>query len=92
MLEAIKSAVQILEGAYSFILISTLDPEAMYIVKNCGTMVIGFPKTLMEQKGSEGEQVSLDDVSGISEKDAEVAEKKKKDHRFQIVTSDTTVF
>jgi glucosamine--fructose-6-phosphate aminotransferase (isomerizing) len=49
LLEAIKSAVGVLEGAYSFILISTLDPEAMYIVKYCGTMVIGFPKSLMEQ-------------------------------------------
>jgi glucosamine--fructose-6-phosphate aminotransferase (isomerizing) len=49
LLAAIKSAVGVLEGAYSFILISTLDPEAMYIVKNCGTMVIGFPKSLMEQ-------------------------------------------
>lgn len=48
LLESIKEAVKILEGAYSFILISILDPEAMYIVKNCGTMVIGFPKTLME--------------------------------------------
>lgn len=48
LMEAIKSSVKILEGAYSFILISTLDPDAMYIVKNCGTMVIGFPKTLME--------------------------------------------
>lgn len=48
LMDSIKSTVKILEGAYSFILISILDPEAMYIVKNCGTMVIGFPKTLME--------------------------------------------
>jgi glucosamine--fructose-6-phosphate aminotransferase (isomerizing) len=41
--EAIKSVVRILEGSYSFILISILDPEAMYIVKHTGTMVIGFP-------------------------------------------------
>ena len=43
LMDAIKSTVGVLEGAYSFILISTLDPDAMYIVKNCGTMVIGFP-------------------------------------------------
>jgi glutamine---fructose-6-phosphate transaminase (isomerizing) len=24
-----------------------LDPEAMYIVKNVGTMVIGFPESLI---------------------------------------------
>ena len=45
--EAISSAVKILEGAYSFVIISILDPEAMYIVKNSGTMVIGFPESLV---------------------------------------------
>jgi glucosamine 6-phosphate synthetase-like amidotransferase/phosphosugar isomerase protein len=46
VMEAIKSAVKILEGAYSFVMISILDPEAMYIVKNTGTMVIGFSENL----------------------------------------------
>ena len=41
LMEAISSCVEILEGAYSFVLISILDPESMYIVKNTGTMVIG---------------------------------------------------
>jgi glucosamine 6-phosphate synthetase-like amidotransferase/phosphosugar isomerase protein len=45
-MEAIKSAVKILEGAYSFVMISILDPEAMCIVKNTGTMVIGFSENL----------------------------------------------
>ena len=44
--EAIEKTVQVLEGAYSFVLISTLEPEAMYIVKNTGTMVIGVSKDL----------------------------------------------
>ena len=47
-MEAIKKAVSIMEGAYSFVLISILDPEAMYIVKNTGTMVIGFPQSLQK--------------------------------------------
>ena len=46
LFEAITSTVRILEGAYSFLLISILDPEAMYIVKNTGTMVIGFPESM----------------------------------------------
>ena len=45
-MDAISSTVEILEGAYSFVLISILDPEAMYIVKNTGTMVIGVSKGL----------------------------------------------
>jgi glucosamine 6-phosphate synthetase-like amidotransferase/phosphosugar isomerase protein len=49
-MEAIKSAVKILEGAYSFVMISILDPEAMYIVKNTGTMVIGFSENLTNKK------------------------------------------
>jgi glucosamine--fructose-6-phosphate aminotransferase (isomerizing) len=44
--DAISSCVSILEGAYSFVLISVLEPEAMYIVKNTGTMVIGVAKEL----------------------------------------------
>lgn len=45
-MEAIEKTVQRLEGAYSFVLISTLEPEAMFIVKNTGTMVIGVSKDL----------------------------------------------
>lgn len=41
LFEAINRCVDVLEGAYSFVLISILDPESMYIVKNTGTMVIG---------------------------------------------------
>jgi glucosamine 6-phosphate synthetase-like amidotransferase/phosphosugar isomerase protein len=39
--DAISDATAILEGAYSFVLISILEPENMYIFKNTGTMVIG---------------------------------------------------
>jgi len=46
LFDAITKTVEILQGAYSFVLISTHDPEAMYIVKNTGTMVIGFPESL----------------------------------------------
>lgn len=46
LFEAIKKCVEILEGAYSFVLISILDPESMYIVKNTGTMVIGVAQQL----------------------------------------------
>jgi len=52
LFDSIKKAVEVLEGAYSFLLISVLDPEAMYVVKNTGTMVIGFPESLAKQ--SEG--------------------------------------
>lgn len=52
LFESIKKCVEVLEGAYSFLLISTIDPEAMYIVKNTGTMVIGFPEMLKKQAGS----------------------------------------
>lgn len=41
LFESIKDSTSILEGAYSFVLISILEPENMYIFKNTGTMVIG---------------------------------------------------
>lgn len=46
LFDAISQCVSILEGAYSFVLISILDPTALYIVKNTGTMVIGVAKQL----------------------------------------------
>lgn len=52
--DSIKKTVSILEGAYSFLMISILDPEAMYIVKNTGTMVIGFPENLKKQAAQGG--------------------------------------
>lgn len=60
--DAIKKAVEVLEGAYSFVLISILDPEAMFVVKNTGTMVIGFPESLA-QKANEGEIQPISDMS-----------------------------
>lgn len=43
---AIDHATSRLEGAYSFVLISILEPDNMYIFKNTGTMVIGVSKGL----------------------------------------------
>ena len=42
LFEAITAATEVLEGAYSFVLISILEPENMYVFKNTGTMVIGI--------------------------------------------------
>lgn len=58
--------MRILEGAYSFLLISILDPEAMYIVKNTGTMVIGFPESM----AASGRK-SLRSLSEASEEEGE---------------------
>ena len=89
---AISSAVKILEGAYSFVIISILDPEAMYIVKNTGTMVIGFPESLVQKaKTGSSDNVSLDELSNISEEETKAGEAAAQ-HKFQIVSSDTTVF
>ena len=44
--EAIVAATSRLEGAYSFVLISILEPDSMYVFKNTGTMVIGVSDTL----------------------------------------------
>ena len=46
LFEAIKTGTERLEGAYSFVLISVLEPENMYLFKNTGTMVIGVSDTL----------------------------------------------
>jgi hypothetical protein len=64
------------------VLISILDPEAMYIVKNTGTMVIGVAKSL--------QSVQEEEVKTLEEGD--VSTSKTDEHLFQIVASDTTVF
>ena len=46
LFDAIGDATTILEGAYSFVLISILEPDNMYIFKNTGTMVIGVSQSL----------------------------------------------
>lgn len=58
----------------------------MYVVKNTGTMVIGFPECL--KKGDD--RKSLDSLSEKGSDDDE--DVKEKAHKFQIVSSDTTVF
>lgn len=88
LFDAIKKAVEVLEGAYSFVLISILDPEAMFVVKNTGTMVIGFPESLA-QKGNEGE---IQPISDMSSEGKTKAGEDDEIHKFQIVSSDTTVF
>ena len=74
ILDAIKSSVRILEGAYSFIMISILDPEAMYVVKNCGTMVIGFPKSMIMEDG-QSDKISMDSLSNIDSGDEDEEQK-----------------
>ena len=46
LFEAISAATERLDGAYSFVLISILEPESMYVFKNTGTMVIGISEGL----------------------------------------------
>jgi len=82
-----------LEGAYSFIVISTLDPEAMYIVKNTGTMVIGFPKSLAQRSDGGTSLRSISEAGSDHEGEEETKDNyKEHSHKFQIVSSDTTVF
>ena len=61
----------------------------MYIVKNTGTMVIGFPSELIKDTKKDG--VSIDSISNISDEEIKTSEVPK-NHKFQIVSSDTTVF
>ena len=53
LLESITRATERLEGAYSFVLISILEPNNMYVFKNTGTMVIGVSDTLRAAEGAE---------------------------------------
>ena len=46
LFESIAAATEKLEGAYSFVLISILEPDNMYVFKNTGTMVIGISEGL----------------------------------------------
>ena len=64
LFEAIKKCVEVLEGAYSFVLISILDPTSMYIVKNTGTMVIGVAKQL--HAVDDEEVKTIDDPNHVS--------------------------
>ena len=82
-MDSISKCVDKLEGAYSFVMISVLDPEALYIVKNTGTMVIGVSNHL---HASEDKNIQTLDTSDNSD------ETTTDDHQFQIVASDTTVF
>ena len=68
-MQALESAVGILEGAYSFVVISVVDPDAMFIVKNTGTMVIGFPESLVKDQSNASEVHSLESMSSIGDED-----------------------
>ena len=90
LLEAIDNATVQLTGAYSFVLISILEPENMYVFKNTGTMVIGVSDTL---RAAEGAELQLQgQISDNQPAAAEDEEQKVDTHDFQIVASDTTVF
>ena len=56
--DAITAATASLEGAYSFVLITLLEPDAMYVFKNTGTMVIGVSDGL--QAGEKDVMVTQD--------------------------------
>lgn len=100
--ESIEKCVEKLEGAYSFVLISILEPDAMYIVKNTGTMVIGVAKDLELKDNVETHQTPKASSSPSSSSEDEEHKKeatttfpfpvKEESHLFQIVASDTTVF
>ena len=65
---AIASATSRLEGAYSFVLISILEPENMYIFKNTGTIVIGVSDGLKASHQNlenieESKEIELNKVS-----------------------------
>lgn len=65
-------------------MISILDPEAMYIVKNTGTMVIGFSENLTNKKEIDknfSDNISLEQLSNIGSDDEEFKEKPK-NHKF----------
>ena len=94
LFDAIKSGTERLEGAYSFVLISILEPNNMYLFKNTGTMVIGVSDSLQEQLAQEMDlKTSPQQVQGNDEEEKKDGdEKDQTQHSFQIVASDTTVF
>ena len=63
-MDSISKCVEKLEGAYSFVMISVLDPEALYIVENTGTMVIGVSYHL---HASEDQNIQTLDTSDNSD-------------------------
>lgn len=81
LFNAISDATALLDGAYSFVLISILEPDNMYIFKNTGTMVIGVSQGLQQANQIE-----------IKHTDSPIKQPQQDAHEFQIVASDTTVF
>ncbi len=75
--EAISKTVEICTGSFSFVLISTLEPDKMFIAKNTGTMVIGVSNSMKED-------ASMNRTSAELRQDD--------DHHFQIVSSDACLF
>lgn len=65
----------------------------MYVVKNTGTMVIGFPKSLRKSATQTGIETDLKSLESLSDQGSdELGPEESKKHKFQIVASDTTVF
>ena len=81
----------VVKSSYSICLISVLEPDAMYIFKNTGTLVIGVSESLtieeFEEKSDRPREVR--DVLEMASKPSGTVPDK---HAFQIVSSDTTVF
>ena len=75
--DAIKEVCRIVEGAYSFLLISILDPDAMYVVKYTGTMVVGFPEHM---KLGQGEDYKS--IGSFKRQKIEKEESKGEQHKF----------
>ena len=61
--ESIEKCLEILEGAYSIVLISILDPLSMYIFKNTGTMVIGVSESLQKDDQIKSQEHAFQIVS-----------------------------
>jgi glucosamine--fructose-6-phosphate aminotransferase (isomerizing) len=86
--ESITKCLDILEGAYTFVLISILEPDALYIIKNTGTVVIGVSKGLQGANASSIHRIHED----VKEAGKEEEKEGDDEHKFQIVASDTSVF
>lgn len=67
LIEAIEAATSRLEGAYSFVLISILEPDNMYVFKNTGTMVIGVSDTLRAPEDTEVVSLEQTTVAAVEE-------------------------
>lgn len=80
LFEAITKCISILEGAYTFVLISVLEPDAMYIIKNTGTVVIGVSKGLQTIESDQIQKIQEDEETKGDE--AQSAQSSPNNHIF----------